>query len=181
MPAEIIPLPAPKVHNFTTHGMWGTTLYLKWKRMIDRCQRTTCRQWPYYGGRGIKVCDRWLDPRNFVADMGLPPSPKHTLERVDNDGDYEPGNVVWATMKDQNRNKRDSHMLEFQGRRLCISAWAEVFGIDGSMIWKRIRRGWSVEDALTVANCHVTRRPMFGRTGHIIKSRLVQALNKLKK
>jgi hypothetical protein len=75
--------------------------------MIQRCTDPNCRQWKWYGGRGITVCDRWLVFENFLADMGERPEGK-TLDRVDPDGDYEPGNVRWATTKEQANNRRDS-------------------------------------------------------------------------
>lgn len=74
--------------------------------MKTRCGNPNSDRFPFYGGRGINVCRRWLSFENFFRDMGQPPSKKHTLERVDNDGNYEPGNCVWATMKEQCKNRR---------------------------------------------------------------------------
>ncbi len=90
------------------HGYSRTPTYQAWKSMLKRCLTTSNKKYPDYGGRGITVCQRWIDSfLNFLADMGERPSAKHTLERSDNDKGYEPGNVIWATMKVQSRNKLD--------------------------------------------------------------------------
>lgn len=81
-------------------------LYRRWYGMISRCSNPKHHKYKYYGARGIKVCDRWLDFRNFVVDVGMPPTPKHTLDRINNNGDYEPSNVRWATYTEQNSNRR---------------------------------------------------------------------------
>jgi hypothetical protein len=89
------------------HGKTGTTEYRIWQSMKWRCLNPNYKPYPNYGGRGITVCDRWRDSfEAFLADVGPRPSPKHTLDRIDNDGDYEPGNVAWRTRKEQNQNRR---------------------------------------------------------------------------
>lgn len=89
-----------------THGLYGTLMYNRWNGMMDRCYCPTNPGFKYYGGRGIKVCERWHNPANFYADMGDPPFEGATLDRINNDGDYEPGNVRWATLSQQNQNRR---------------------------------------------------------------------------
>lgn len=90
-----------------THGLSKTKIYNTWKHIISRCTNPTDRAYNNYGGRGIKVCDEWLtDFTAFVAHIGWPPSAKHSIERIDNDGDYAPGNVKWGTPLEQARNRR---------------------------------------------------------------------------
>lgn len=93
----------------TRHGMYGTKVYEAWNCMIDRCTNKKIKFWHRYGGRGIKVCDEWRHSFcAFYACMGEPPTSKHTLDRINNDGNYEPGNCRWATMKEQRANRCDS-------------------------------------------------------------------------
>jgi hypothetical protein len=137
-------------------------LYSVWRNMISRCENSKNRKYPDYGGRGIKVCARWRECGNrwrgtpgfdaFVRDMRPRPSSGHTLERENVNGDYEPMNCLWATQKQQQRNRRDNHILTFRGRSLSLSAWADETGLNRSTIKSRIvLYGWSVSRALTTA------------------------------
>ena len=90
----------------TTHGMVGSAEYTTWCALKSRCNTKTDKRFHDYGGRGIKVCDGWLKFEGFYADMGDKPSPNHSIDRIDNDGNYEPGNCRWATTEQQSRNKR---------------------------------------------------------------------------
>lgn len=93
----------------STHKMKGTSVYYAWNSMKQRCLNSSCRNYPLYGARGIFVCERWLESfENFYADMGDKTSPKHSLDRINNDGNYEPGNCRWATAKEQSNNKRNN-------------------------------------------------------------------------
>lgn len=95
-----------------SHEQSGTLVYRVWRSMKYRCSNPRAKDYPDYGGRGIKVCERWLNSfENFLADLGPRPTPQHSIERLDNDGNYEPGNCVWATKQEQNRNRRKIGML----------------------------------------------------------------------
>lgn len=89
-----------------THGMTGTRIYRIWTGMLNRCRNTNDKDYHYWGGRGISVCDRWLTFENFYSDMGEPPTDEHSIDRINNDGNYEPDNVRWATHDQQANNRR---------------------------------------------------------------------------
>lgn len=125
------------------------TLHQLWRLMISRCQKPKTKMFEAYGGRGIKVCERWQNFDNFCADMGPRPSPELQMDRIDNNGNYEPGNVRWATRAQQSRNRRSNINLTFAGRTMCTKDWANEVGIQQPVILGRLRRGWSVEKALT--------------------------------
>ncbi|MFI7073620.1 hypothetical protein [Micromonospora sediminicola] len=114
--------------------------------------RTTLSNWAgykNYGGRGIKVCPRWRSFENFADDMGSTFRPELSLERIDVNGDYEPGNCRWATRKEQHRNKRNTRQVAWLGRTLTVGEWSEILGVNASTIGVRLWRGWSVERSLT--------------------------------
>lgn len=133
-----------------THGLCGRSPEYKiWSSMRDRCLNPRARAYPSYGGRGITICPEWGDAGQFYADMGPRPSPAHSLDRIDNDGPYSPENCRWATPTDQQRNTRGNRLITFAGRTLPMSVWCEETGLKHSTLWERLRRGWSVERALT--------------------------------
>lgn len=132
----------------TRHHLSDLPIYRVWVSMIRRCTKPRDQAYRHYGGRGIRVCDRWLDIHNFLIDMG-PPGSDQTIERIDNDGHYEPGNCRWATQAEQNDNKRTTVYLEFNGRTQTQRAWAEEFDLPVRAVSERIKRGWTVERALT--------------------------------
>jgi hypothetical protein len=118
--------------------------------MIARCVNPKLREYENYGGRGIKVCDRWLSSfENFLADMGEP-APGLTIDRLNNDGNYEPGNCAWRTPKDQARNTRRNLKLTFDGCTLTVAEWSERVGIGRRTIEARHHAGWPIEEVLTV-------------------------------
>jgi hypothetical protein len=118
--------------------------------MLARCRNRRDRRYSDYGGRGITVCARWAQSfPAFFADMGPRPSPQHSIERKDNAGDYEPGNCVWATRKEQQRNTRRNRLLTYRGLTLPAVAWAERIGMNPHTLRDRLRLGWPVAKALT--------------------------------
>lgn len=125
-------------------------LFNIWKAMIQRCENPNHDAYPLYGGRGIRMCDRWRnDFEAFAADVGQRPSLMHTIDRRDVDGDYEPSNWRWATMKQQGRNRRDNSIIQWGGQRLTRVEAAEAAGISKELLHWRLQRGWSVARALT--------------------------------
>lgn len=134
----------------TTHGMRHEKVWQAWMGMKNRCYVKTHGGYKNYGGRGIIVCDRWRHSfENFYTDMGDQPSPVSTLDRIDNDGDYEPSNCRWASYSQQNRNRRNNRLVEIDGETHCIAEWVEILGIKDHLVKTRMRRGWSAEKALT--------------------------------
>jgi hypothetical protein len=127
-----------------------TQEYRAWKEAQDRCYRATSPFYHRYGGRGIGMCDRWRESfETFLADMGPKPSAQHSIDRVDNDGHYEPGNCRWATKKEQARNQSSNRLLTYQGETMPMAAWAERVGRSSSTVSARLQKGWTVERALT--------------------------------
>jgi hypothetical protein len=95
------------------------------------------------------VCERWDHFPNFLSDMGEAPTGKHTLDRIDNSGNYEAVNCRWATMLEQGHNTRKNRRLQYDGRDLCVSEWAVVLGVQPAMLFQRIYKGWTTEEALS--------------------------------
>lgn len=137
------------VQRLTTHGMSKTPTYTAWFRMRRRCDNKKDKHhWKYYGGRGIKVCPRWESFENFLEDMGERPSAKHSLDRINNDGNYSPENCKWSTRTEQARNKRSNHLLTINGETRCVKEWATIRGVLYQTILTRLDRGWSEEEAI---------------------------------
>lgn len=132
-----------------THGRHGTPEYRAWRAMIERCHRPESVSYANYGGRGITVCDEWrYSFATFLRDVGDKPSPKHSLDRKNNNGNYEPSNVRWATKVEQMRNTRRSRRLTACGMTMTISEWSERRGIPRNRIASRLARGASDEEAV---------------------------------
>ena len=132
----------------TTHGMYGTPEYRSWTNMLNRCYYTPLPMYPLYGGRGIRVCDSWHDFSNFYTDMGDRPK-GHTLDRIDSDGNYEPGNCRWATALEQGRNRRGTRSIEFAGKKMVLTEWCLMLGVPYDLVKSRLRRGYTFVEAVT--------------------------------
>lgn len=122
-----------------------------WNHMIQRCTNPHDKHYHDYGSRGITVCQRWADSfEAFLADMGPKPGRKLSLDRIENDKNYEPGNCRWATTKQQSQNRRGLQMITFRGETLCLNEWARRVGLKRTTLAARLLNlGWSVEKALT--------------------------------
>ncbi len=133
----------------TTHGMYHTPENKVWSSMRERCLNPHHMHYARYGGRGVTVCARWAVFETFYADMG-PRPPGTTLERRNNDKGYSPDNCVWASRKDQQRNRVNVRNYTFRGKTQCIAAWAEETGIAHATLTSRFNSGWCAERALTL-------------------------------
>lgn len=130
-----------------------------WANMRYRCENTNCNNYDKYGGRGIKVCERWQNFSNFLADMGPCPSPKHSIDRFpNNDGNYEIGNCRWATRKEQANNRAVTTFIELNGVKRPLTEWAELLGILVKTLDMRFRRGWPPERILMVQDGRSSRK-----------------------
>jgi hypothetical protein len=135
---QVARLSAAKV----THGMTQSTEYGIWGGMLDRCANPRSGGYARYGGRGIVVCERWHSFENFFADMGERPSKRHSLDRIDNEGNYEPGNCRWTTSAVQSRNRRDNALYSYGGRTMALCDWADESGLNRQTVYWRFRKGW---------------------------------------
>lgn len=126
--------------------------YHIWSTMKQRCLNPASASYSRYGGRGITVCPEWAGDNgyaNFFADMGKRPSDKHSLDRIDTNGNYEPSNCRWATSEEQNNNRSGVRSIEWNGQTMTSAAWSRRVGISAMTIRSRLDKGWSVERALT--------------------------------
>lgn len=134
----------------TKHGACKTPEYRSWKNMIVRCENKNIKHYDRYGGRGIKVCDEWRqDFTKFLEHVGPRPSQRHSIDRINNDGDYEPGNVRWATMKMQARNTKRSVVVVVNGKEECaIDVW-RMGNVPSGTFYNRLKKGWDPIEAAT--------------------------------
>lgn len=123
-------------------------LYGTWGSMMQRCYNERRDSYPNYGGRGIKVCARWHDYRNFETDMSPRPA-RATLERIDNDADYSPENCRWASRQEQALNRRSNIVLTHNGVSKRVSEWADALGVSRYLLYKRLRRGWDTKQCFS--------------------------------
>lgn len=142
------------VSAHTTHGHTTrrrrTSIYRAWESMLYRCTNPNSPAFKNYGGRGISVCSRWRDSfEAFFEDMGPKPSKKHSLDRIDNDGPYEPGNCRWSTRITQMRNTRKSHKIAIDKETRTLAEWAERFGLKWHTVAHRLAAGWPPRHAVS--------------------------------
>lgn len=134
----------------TTHGKSYTFLYRRWTGMLSRCMNPHAPMYKHYGGRGITVCERWRHSfAAFAEDMGEPPRRSMQIERIDTNGQYSKENCRWATIIEQANNKRNNRFLIHDGITLSLTQWARRLRMHEETLRSRLRRGLSVEDALT--------------------------------
>jgi hypothetical protein len=125
--------------------------YSIWSGMHQRCRNPRSREYPYYGGRGIRVCRRWTGRngfKHFLADTGPQAFPRASVHRKNNNGNYTPRNVVWADAKTQARHMRSNRVIEYRGERLILVEWAEKLGMKPGTLGARLAKGWPLERAL---------------------------------
>lgn len=133
----------------TKHGWYGTPEYRTWSSMKARC-RPLGKGRKYYSERGIFVCERWATSfEAFIADMGHRPSEHHSIDRINNDGNYEPGNCRWATLVENNNNKRNNLFIIVDGKSMTVAQWANKTGISRTAILYRIKKGWQHKDIVS--------------------------------
>lgn len=125
-----------------------TTEYAAWNGLRNRCNNPRDKNYRRYGGRGIRVCERWSDFRAFLADMGRRPSADHQIDRIDNNGPYSPENCRWATRQQNQRNRACNRLLTYNGLTLCLAEWAERIGTTAEALAARLRKGHALSVAL---------------------------------
>ena len=138
-------------HHGHCHRLEGkkTREYHAYQNMKKRCVHPENPKYPSYGGRGITICQRWLGSfQAFIDDMGRCP-PGMTLDRKNNNGNYEPGNCRWATPQQQGNNQRTNHRLDYNGENLTIAEWSRKLGISRDLIRQRVKLGWPLERVFT--------------------------------
>ena len=126
--------------------------YSIWADMKKRCTNRKCKEYRYYGQRGIRVCQRWSGKngfKHFIEDLGPQPFKRASVHRKDNDGNYTPKNVVWADPKTQARHMRTNRVLVYKGKRMILVEWAESLNMKPGTLGARLAKGWPVEKSLT--------------------------------
>lgn len=147
---ELLELAAKAAGKRERHGMHNTSEHRAWVSMKQRCTNPKKREWLHYGGRGIKVCEKWASSFiAFLRDVGMKPSPLHSLDRIDVNGNYEPGNVRWATHQQQVENTRTVRLVSINGKTQSHASWARENGLSTGQIASRIKAGWSEIEAIT--------------------------------
>lgn len=138
--------------------------FRSWCAMRARCTNPKNDRYARYGGRGVRVCQRWLDSfEAFLADVGPRPSPRHTLDRKNGDGDYEPGNCRWATSEEQAANRSNNRVIAWRGEQRTLAEWARHLGMTASRLQSRLARGWPLELAFDATAGRRERLASLGR------------------
>lgn len=140
-----------KQKKMRIHGMWGTRVYAAWRAMHSRCTNPRKTGFSRYGGRGISVCERWNDFTVFFSDMGEPPE-GHQLDRINNDGNYEPRNCRWADRLQQAHNRRRARNLTFNGETLNLAEWSRRTGISRATLGRRFGKGLPADQILSTTD-----------------------------
>ncbi len=138
---------AGEENGWFRHGYCRTPTYQSWCNAYQRCTNTNNQKWEQYGGRGIKICERWRSFESFLADMGEKPRGA-TLDRIDVDGHYEPGNCRWATQYTQQNNRSNNRRVAYQGKLYSLTELAAAFGLPYFAVRSRIQRGWTVAETI---------------------------------
>lgn len=141
------------------HGMGKSRIFKIWAGMRKRCLNPQCLSYKLYGGRGIKICQRWNSFDLFYKDMYIGYSDNLSLDRIDPNGDYEPNNCRWATTKEQNNNRRNNRVIEYNGEVKTLSQWSELSGVKQNTISNRIKSGWDTYDA-------IYKKPIYKNVGY---------------
>lgn len=145
----------------TTHGMSKSPTYDTWQNMIARCHNPAATAYYKYGAKGVTVCDRWRESfEAFLADVGVRPGRAYTIDRIDNARGYEPGNCRWVTMKAQQNNRTNNHVLTHGDVTLTLAQWSARLGIDPGTIRNRLNLGWPVEKVLSPTRHGRSGRPL---------------------
>src|SRR6185312_10231588 len=147
--------------NARKHGLSYSRVYRIWSHMKARCENSSHRAYPSYGGRGITVCDRWFSFEDFLQDMGQPQG-RLSIDRIDNDGPYSPENCRWATYVEQNNNKRGNRLICIGRETKTFTQWLRFFNMNESTVRHRMKVGMSEQEALTAPNHRGRRRDIVG-------------------
>jgi len=132
-----------------THGLSKTVEYKIWKGIKKRCFNSSCKAFPNYGGRGITICDIWKnDAQAFIDYIGSRPSNEYSIERINNNKNYEPGNIKWATRQEQNGNQRSNRLITIKDKTKNVAQWGKISPVATSTIYSRLNKGWPPEDAV---------------------------------
>lgn len=159
--------------KYVKHGKSNSPTFIRWGSMKSRCYYPKNVGYPNYGGRGIKVCDRWLGEHgfeNFLADMGEVPGREYSLDRIDVNGDYTPENCRWATWKEQSNNKRNSRLITHNGRSLTIPQWCDELGFNVNVAYNRYWHGYKTYEELFTVNKQKKRVNLYNENGELVRT-----------